>query len=50
MAARLLGHRSFATTERHYNLARSSEAATAWHETLSQIRSQVNLSEIVSSE
>ena len=28
MAARLLGHRSFATTERYYNLARAAEAAT----------------------
>ena len=38
IAARLLGHRSFATTERYYNLARASEAAKAWHETLDQLR------------
>ena len=38
IAARLLGHRSFATTERYYNLARASEAAIAWHETLARIR------------
>ena len=38
MAARLLGHRSFATTERYYNLARASEAASAWHETLHRLR------------
>ena len=38
MAARLLGHRSFATTERFYNLARANEAAIAWHETLVKIR------------
>ena len=37
-AARLLGHRSFATTERFYNLARTSQAAIAWHETLARIR------------
>ena len=38
MAAQLLGHRSFATTERFYNLARASEAAKAWHLTLKQLR------------
>ena len=38
MAAHLLGHRSFATTERYYNLARASEAASAWHETLHRLR------------
>ena len=32
IAARLLGHRSFATTERYYNLARGNQAATAWHD------------------
>ena len=37
IAARLLGHRSFATTERYYNLARASEAAKAWHDTLKQL-------------
>ena len=34
MAARLLGHRSFATTERYYNLARAAEAARAWQKIL----------------
>jgi integrase/recombinase XerD len=29
LAGALLGHRSFATTERYYNLARAAEAATA---------------------
>ena len=37
LAAPLLGHRSFATTERHYNLARTAEAATAWHDLLASI-------------
>ena len=37
LAAPLLGHRSFATTERHYNLARTTEAATAWHDLLASI-------------
>jgi integrase/recombinase XerD len=37
LAAPLLGHRSFATTERHYNLARTAEAATAWHNLLASI-------------
>ena len=37
LAAPLLGHRSFATTERHYNLARATEAATAWHDLLASI-------------
>jgi integrase len=37
LAAPLLGHRSFATTERHYNLARTSGAATAWHDLLATI-------------
>ena len=37
IAAPLLGHRSFTTTERYYNLARANEAATAWHETLDQL-------------
>jgi integrase len=40
IAARLLGHRSFATTERHYNLARMAEAAAAWQDTLDQLRGQ----------
>jgi len=33
----LLGHYSLATTERHYNLARTTEAATAWHDLLASI-------------
>ena len=37
LAAPLLGHRSFSTTERHYNLARLTEAATAWHDLLKNI-------------
>jgi hypothetical protein len=37
LAAPLLGHRSFATTERHYNLARAAEAASAWHRVLEGI-------------
>ena len=38
MAARLLGHRSFATTERYYNLARAAEAARAWQKILDRLR------------
>ena len=34
VSAPLLGHRSFATTERYYNLARAAEAASAWHAVL----------------
>src|SRR5215217_2463066 len=34
LAGPLLGHRSFATTERYYNLARAAEAARAWHAVL----------------
>ena len=30
IAAQILGHASFATTERHYNLARSLDAGQAW--------------------
>jgi len=37
LAAPLLGHRSFTTTERFYNLARATEAATAWHDLLENI-------------
>ncbi len=37
-AAQVLGHGSFATTERHYNLARGEAAATRWHETLDGLR------------
>ena len=36
-AGPLLGHRSVATAERYYNLARVSEAATAWHDVLKDI-------------
>jgi integrase/recombinase XerD len=37
LAAPLLGHRRLATTERFYNLARVTEAATAWHDVLESI-------------
>jgi integrase/recombinase XerD len=37
LAAPLLGHRSYATTERYYNLARDHQAATAWHDVLEKI-------------
>ena len=37
LTAPLLGHRSFATTERYYNLARVTEAAGAWHDVLEKI-------------
>ena len=37
ITARLLGHASFATTERYYNLARGTEAARAWHAVLEGI-------------
>ena len=37
LTAPLLGHRSFATTERYYNLARVTEAAGAWHDVLADI-------------
>jgi len=39
LAAQVLGHAAFATTEKHYNLARSQEAATSWHQTLDGLRS-----------
>ena len=38
IAAQILGHASPATSERHYNLARSLDAGKAWHETLDQLR------------
>jgi integrase/recombinase XerD len=38
MAAQVLGHGSFATTERHYNLARGEEAAGRWHQALDGLR------------
>ena len=37
-AAAVLGHRQFATTEKYYNLARSMEAAGAFHDHLEQLR------------
>jgi integrase len=38
IAAGVLGHRSFSTTERHYNLARSVEAAAEYHSHLDRLR------------
>jgi integrase len=38
IAAAVLGHRSFATTERHYNLASSLKAARNYHEELQRLR------------
>jgi site-specific recombinase XerD len=38
IAAQVLGHGAFATTERHYNLARGQEAAKSWHEMLDGLR------------
>ena len=38
VAAQVLGHGAFSTTERHYNLARSQEAAESWHEMLDGLR------------
>ena len=38
LGAQLLGHASFATTERYYRLSRSIEAAQACHTTLQQLR------------
>jgi integrase len=38
IAAQVLGHGSFRTTERHYNLAQGQRATTAWHETLDGLR------------
>jgi integrase/recombinase XerD len=38
IAAQVLGHAAFATTERHYNLARSQDAASAWHQVLDGLR------------
>jgi len=36
----LLGHSAPGTAQRHYNLARAMEAATAWHNTLASIADQ----------
>ena len=33
----LLGHRALGTAQRHYNLARGTEAAMAWHTVLEGI-------------
>jgi integrase len=41
MAAAILGHRSFATTERHYNMARSMQAGHAFHHVLKERRRKV---------
>jgi hypothetical protein len=38
MAAGILGHRSFATTERHYNLATSLKAARNYQDELEWLR------------
>ncbi len=38
VAAQVLGHGSFGTTERHYNLARGEEAAGRWHQALDRLR------------
>ena len=37
LAAPLLGHRSYTTTERYYNLAQGNQAATALHDVLAKI-------------
>lgn len=42
IASQLLSHRSIATTERHYNQARSVEAARAWQATLARLRGPTN--------
>ena len=38
IAAQVLGHASFATTERYYNLARSLDAGQAWQTVLDRLR------------
>jgi integrase/recombinase XerD len=38
MAATILGHASFATTERHYNQARSVEAARHFQAVIGNLR------------
>lgn len=38
IASQILSHRSIATTERHYNQARSVEAARVWQTTLARLR------------
>ena len=38
--ALMLGHASYATTERHYNLARAFDAARRYHEVMEQRKRQ----------
>ena len=38
IAAQVLGHGAFGTTERHYDLARGQEAAESWHQILGRLR------------
>jgi len=38
IAAQVLGHAAFTTTEKHYNLAQGQQVATAWHKTLDELR------------
>jgi integrase/recombinase XerD len=42
MAATILGHNSFATTERHYNLARTLEAGRSYSEAVTARRAAMN--------
>jgi integrase/recombinase XerD len=42
MAATILGHRTLATTERHYNLARSLEAARQWQDVIGDLRGETD--------
>jgi integrase/recombinase XerD len=42
MTATILGHNSFATTERHYNLARTLEASRRYGEAVSARRAAIN--------
>lgn len=42
----VLGHSSFATTERYYNQARSLEAARHWQQTLAELRAQGHPAEL----
>jgi integrase len=42
MAATILGHNSFATTERHYNLARTLEAGRSYAEAVTARRAAMN--------
>jgi hypothetical protein len=38
LAAQVLGHAAFATTEKHYIRAQGQQAAIAWHEILDELR------------